>query len=33
MGQIVEEVRTVFEMRNDATIYIPNLCNSFKTAK
>jgi len=24
MGAIVEEVRTVFERRNDATIYIPN---------
>lgn len=25
MGAVVEEVRTIFEKRNDATIYIPDM--------
>jgi len=25
MGAVVEDVRTVFELKNDATIYIPSL--------
>ncbi len=25
LGAVVEEVRTIFEKRNDATIYIPDM--------
>lgn len=31
VGAVVEDVRTVFERRNDATIYIPTLYPTPKT--
>lgn len=27
-GGVVEEVRTIFERRNDTTIYIPSICSN-----
>jgi hypothetical protein len=30
VGAVVEEVRTIFEQRNDSTIYIPNFITDLK---